>query len=212
MARLKEIYWKEIAPKLKEELKLSNVMEVPRVTKITQGEQVDPRNPQSALTGCNSDRDVGLLGRPTPQIDEGPEVTCKRPGRRFRKEAPAASPGTERTPGWRRAESLLPCGCPQGKRQGAILPRGRALPFRRGGAIRSEWRRKPSGRRDRRYGRSARTGGRSALATGSESNPWWSVRGRRAAMRTDRWEVRPFVPGQTGAGGETDLPRGESQP
>ena len=35
MARLKEIYWKEIAPKLKEELKLSNVMEVPRVTKIT---------------------------------------------------------------------------------------------------------------------------------------------------------------------------------
>jgi len=35
MARLKEIYRKEIAPKLKEELKLSNVMEVPRVTKIT---------------------------------------------------------------------------------------------------------------------------------------------------------------------------------
>ena len=33
MARLKEIYWKEIAPKLKEELKLANVMEVPRVTK-----------------------------------------------------------------------------------------------------------------------------------------------------------------------------------
>jgi len=35
MARLKEIYRNEIAPKLKEELKLSNVMEVPRVTKIT---------------------------------------------------------------------------------------------------------------------------------------------------------------------------------
>jgi large subunit ribosomal protein L5 len=35
MARLKEIYRKEIAPKLKEELKLSNVMEVPRITKIT---------------------------------------------------------------------------------------------------------------------------------------------------------------------------------
>ena len=35
MARLKESYRKEIAPKLKEELKLSNVMEVPRVTKIT---------------------------------------------------------------------------------------------------------------------------------------------------------------------------------
>ena len=35
MARLKEIYRKEIAPKLKEELKLTNVMEVPRITKIT---------------------------------------------------------------------------------------------------------------------------------------------------------------------------------
>ena len=35
MARLKEIYRKEIAPKLKEELQLANVMEVPRVTKIT---------------------------------------------------------------------------------------------------------------------------------------------------------------------------------
>ncbi|MBP5090517.1 50S ribosomal protein L5, partial [Pseudomonas chlororaphis] len=35
MARLQEIYRKEIAPKLKDELKLSNVMEVPRVTKIT---------------------------------------------------------------------------------------------------------------------------------------------------------------------------------
>ena len=35
MARLKEIYRNEIAPKLKDELKLSNVMEVPRVTKIT---------------------------------------------------------------------------------------------------------------------------------------------------------------------------------
>ena len=35
MARLKEIYRKEIAPKLKEQLQLGNVMEVPRVTKIT---------------------------------------------------------------------------------------------------------------------------------------------------------------------------------
>ncbi|MBN0459663.1 50S ribosomal protein L5, partial [Pseudomonas aeruginosa] len=35
MARLKEIYRKEIAHKLKEELQLANVMEVPRVTKIT---------------------------------------------------------------------------------------------------------------------------------------------------------------------------------
>ncbi len=35
MARLKEVYNTEIAPKLKEELGLDNVMEVPRITKIT---------------------------------------------------------------------------------------------------------------------------------------------------------------------------------
>ena len=35
MARLKEVYTKEIAPKLKEELGLANVMEIPRITKIT---------------------------------------------------------------------------------------------------------------------------------------------------------------------------------
>ncbi|WIO74538.1 50S ribosomal protein L5 [Porticoccaceae bacterium LTM1] len=35
MARLKEVYLKEIAPKLKEELGLANVMEVPRISKIT---------------------------------------------------------------------------------------------------------------------------------------------------------------------------------
>lgn len=35
MARLKEVFNKEIAAKLKEELALSNVMEIPRITKIT---------------------------------------------------------------------------------------------------------------------------------------------------------------------------------
>lgn len=35
MARLKEVYQTEIVPKLKEELELDNVMEVPRITKIT---------------------------------------------------------------------------------------------------------------------------------------------------------------------------------
>ena len=35
MARLKEVYKKEIAIKLKEELNLVNVMEVPKITKIT---------------------------------------------------------------------------------------------------------------------------------------------------------------------------------
>ena len=35
MARLKDIYRNEIAPKLKEDLQLANVMEIPRITKIT---------------------------------------------------------------------------------------------------------------------------------------------------------------------------------
>src|SRR5690554_7757180 len=35
MARLKKVYNEEIAPKLKEDLGLANVMEVPRITKIT---------------------------------------------------------------------------------------------------------------------------------------------------------------------------------
>lgn len=35
MARLKQLYVKELAPKLKEELGLANVMEVPKITKIT---------------------------------------------------------------------------------------------------------------------------------------------------------------------------------
>jgi large subunit ribosomal protein L5 len=35
MSRLSEIYKKEIAPKLKEELGVKNVMEVPKLTKIT---------------------------------------------------------------------------------------------------------------------------------------------------------------------------------
>ena len=35
MANLKEKYVNEIAPKLREELELKNIMEVPRITKIT---------------------------------------------------------------------------------------------------------------------------------------------------------------------------------
>ncbi|MGQ9426291.1 50S ribosomal protein L5 [Gilvimarinus sp. F26214L] len=35
MARLKELYFKELMPKLQEELNIKNVMEVPRITKIT---------------------------------------------------------------------------------------------------------------------------------------------------------------------------------
>ena len=35
MANLKEVYENEVRPKLRDELKLSNIMEVPRITKIT---------------------------------------------------------------------------------------------------------------------------------------------------------------------------------
>ena len=35
MARLKEIYKNELVPKLKADLGLANIMEVPRITKIT---------------------------------------------------------------------------------------------------------------------------------------------------------------------------------
>ncbi len=35
MARLKEVYNKEIVPKLKQELAVSNIMQVPRITKVT---------------------------------------------------------------------------------------------------------------------------------------------------------------------------------
>ena len=35
MARLREVYKNELAPKLQKELGLTNVMEVPRITKIT---------------------------------------------------------------------------------------------------------------------------------------------------------------------------------
>lgn len=35
MARLKELYVKELAPKLQQELGVKNVMEIPRITKIT---------------------------------------------------------------------------------------------------------------------------------------------------------------------------------
>ena len=35
MAKLKELYQSELAPKLKEELGLANVMAVPKITKIT---------------------------------------------------------------------------------------------------------------------------------------------------------------------------------
>ena len=35
MSRLKQLYYNEIRPKLKEELKFSNIMAVPRIIKIT---------------------------------------------------------------------------------------------------------------------------------------------------------------------------------
>jgi hypothetical protein len=58
----------------------------------------NPFNPQSALTGCNSDRGVGLMEKPDPQVDEGRKNACKGPGRRSRKAAPIESSEQEREP------------------------------------------------------------------------------------------------------------------
>jgi large subunit ribosomal protein L5 len=72
-ARLRTLYDKEIKPKLKDELKLSNVMQVPRLTKITInmgiGEAVtNPKLPRQRRRRAG--RDHG----PAPGGDEGQEV------------------------------------------------------------------------------------------------------------------------------------------
>ena len=68
MARLKEVYKNELAPKLKEELGLTNVMEVPRITKITLnmgvGEAIgDKKSLESAVA------DLTLISEQKPVIN-----------------------------------------------------------------------------------------------------------------------------------------------
>jgi large subunit ribosomal protein L5 len=88
MARLKEIYRNEIAPKLKEELKLSNVMEVPRVTKITLnmglGEAVADKkileNAQADMAAIAGQKPIVTVARKSVagfKIREGYPIGCK---------------------------------------------------------------------------------------------------------------------------------------
>jgi hypothetical protein len=47
---------------------------------------------KSALTGCNSDRGVGLMDEPAPRIVEGPEIACDGLGWCSRKAVSTAFP------------------------------------------------------------------------------------------------------------------------
>ena len=88
MARLKEVYRNEIAPRLKEELGLQNVMEVPRITKITLnmgvGEAVADKkvleNAISDLTLISGQKPVVTKARKSVagfKIREGWPIGCK---------------------------------------------------------------------------------------------------------------------------------------
>lgn len=95
MARLKDKYKSEIAPRLKEELGLENVMEVPRITKITLnmgvGETItDKKVIEKAvqdMTGIAGQKPQITLARKsvaTFKVREGYPVGCKVTLRRSR--------------------------------------------------------------------------------------------------------------------------------
>ena len=88
MARLKEVYQNELAPKLKTELGLANVMEVPRITKITLnmgvGEAITDRKVMDAavsdMTAIAGQQPVICLARRSEagfKIREGYPIGCK---------------------------------------------------------------------------------------------------------------------------------------
>lgn len=88
MSNLKEVYVNEIVPKLKEELGLSNVMEVPRITKITLnmgvGEAVGDKKVLEAaladLETISGQKPVVCLARKSIagfKIREGWPIGCK---------------------------------------------------------------------------------------------------------------------------------------
>ena len=72
MARLKEVYNTDIAPKLKEELGLANVMEVPRILKVTLNMGVgEALGDKKALE--NAVADLTLISGQKPVIVAKPE-------------------------------------------------------------------------------------------------------------------------------------------
>lgn len=88
MARLRDVYKSEIAPKLKEELGLANVMEVPRITKITLnmgvGEAIGDKkvleNAVADLTLISGQKPVVTKARKSVagfKIREGWPIGCK---------------------------------------------------------------------------------------------------------------------------------------
>lgn len=88
MARLKKLYNTELAPKLKEELGLANVMEVPRITKITLnmgvGEALADKkaleNAVADLTAISGQKPVVTVARKSIagfKVREGWPIGCK---------------------------------------------------------------------------------------------------------------------------------------
>ncbi len=88
MARLKELYNSELAPKLKEELGLANVMEVPRITKITLnmgvgealGDKKALENAVADLTAISGQKPVVTLARKSIagfKVRQGWPIGCK---------------------------------------------------------------------------------------------------------------------------------------
>lgn len=88
MARLKKLYNSELAPKLKEELGLANVMEVPRITKITLnmgvgealGDKKALENAVADLTAISGQKPVVTLARKSIagfKVRQGWPIGCK---------------------------------------------------------------------------------------------------------------------------------------
>ncbi|MCW8127444.1 50S ribosomal protein L5 [Microbulbifer halophilus] len=88
MAKLKELYVKELAPKLKEELGVDNVMAVPRITKITVnmgvGEAVGDKkvleNAVSDMTAITGQKPIVTKARKSIagfKIRDGWPIGCK---------------------------------------------------------------------------------------------------------------------------------------
>jgi len=99
------------------------------------GRQWTPFHPRSALTGCDSDRDVGLTDKPASQADDGRLSARSGTGRWSRKALPDGRPIRMGEPtGGRGIVSFSVR--PERARQGAALNRGGTLSRRsqRGGS------------------------------------------------------------------------------
>ena len=70
MARLKDKYFKEIVPELKKEFGYRNVMEVPRVTKVTLNMGVGEAKTNAKLLD-DAVEELALISRPAPGDHQG---------------------------------------------------------------------------------------------------------------------------------------------